>query len=54
MRTPFLLDRFPELDPDVLQDPADVAQAILGALLLPRASVVPELTVLPVRETSWP
>ncbi|CAH0234163.1 Dihydroanticapsin 7-dehydrogenase [Massilia sp. Bi118] len=54
MRTPFLLDRFPELDPNVLQDPADVAQAILGALLLPRASVVAELTVLPVRETSWP
>jgi NAD(P)-dependent dehydrogenase (short-subunit alcohol dehydrogenase family) len=54
MRTPFLLDRFPELDPESLQDPADVAQAILGALLLPRSSVVPELTVLPVRETSWP
>jgi NAD(P)-dependent dehydrogenase (short-subunit alcohol dehydrogenase family) len=54
MRTPFLLDRFPDLDPDALQDPADVAHAILGALLLPRASVVPELTVLPVRETSWP
>ena len=54
MRTPFLLDRFPDLDPEVLQDPADVAYAILGALLLPRASVVPELTVLPVRETSWP
>lgn len=54
MRTPFLLDRFPELDPELLQDPADVAQAILGALLLPRSSVVPELTVLPVRETSWP
>jgi NAD(P)-dependent dehydrogenase (short-subunit alcohol dehydrogenase family) len=54
MRTPFLLTRFPELDPAVLQDPADVAQAILGALLLPRSSVVPELTVLPVRETSWP
>jgi NAD(P)-dependent dehydrogenase (short-subunit alcohol dehydrogenase family) len=54
MRTPFLLDRFPELDPGALQDPADVAQAILGVLLLPRATVVPELTVLPVRETSWP
>jgi NAD(P)-dependent dehydrogenase (short-subunit alcohol dehydrogenase family) len=54
MRTPFLLERFPELDPELLQDPADVAQAILGVLLLPRASVVPELTVLPMRETSWP
>jgi NADP-dependent 3-hydroxy acid dehydrogenase YdfG len=54
MRTPFLLDRFPDLDPGLLQDPADVAQAILCALQLPRSSVVPELTVLPVRETSWP
>jgi NAD(P)-dependent dehydrogenase (short-subunit alcohol dehydrogenase family) len=54
MRTPFLLDRFPDLDPGLLQDPADVAHAILAALLLPRSSVVPELTVLPVRETSWP
>ena len=54
MRTPFLLDRFPGLDPDALQDPADVARAILGVLLLPRTSVVPELTVLPLRETSWP
>jgi NAD(P)-dependent dehydrogenase (short-subunit alcohol dehydrogenase family) len=53
MRTPFVLDGFPELEPDVLQDPADVAQAILGILLLPRTSVVPELTVLPVRETPW-
>jgi len=54
MRTPFLLERFPELDPATLQDPADVAQAILGVLQLPRSTVVPELTVLPVRETSWP
>jgi NAD(P)-dependent dehydrogenase (short-subunit alcohol dehydrogenase family) len=54
MRTPFLLDRCPGLDPDRLQDPADVALAIRHALLLPRASVIPELTVLPMRETSWP
>jgi short-subunit dehydrogenase len=54
MRTPFLLDRFPDLDPALLQDPATVAQAIRHALLLPRDSVIAELTVLPVRETSWP
>jgi NAD(P)-dependent dehydrogenase (short-subunit alcohol dehydrogenase family) len=54
MRTPFLLDRFPELDPAVLQDPAHVAQAILGLLLMPRSTVIPELTVLPMQETSWP
>jgi NAD(P)-dependent dehydrogenase (short-subunit alcohol dehydrogenase family) len=54
MRTPFLLDRFPELDPDRLQDPAVVAQAIVQVLLLPRESVIPELTILPMQETSWP
>jgi NAD(P)-dependent dehydrogenase (short-subunit alcohol dehydrogenase family) len=54
MRTPFLLDRFPDLDPARLQDPASVALAIRHALLLPRESVIAELTVLPVHETSWP
>jgi NAD(P)-dependent dehydrogenase (short-subunit alcohol dehydrogenase family) len=54
MRTPFLLERFPDLDPALLQDPASVALAIRHALLLPRESVIAELTVLPVRETSWP
>ncbi|MFK3736505.1 SDR family oxidoreductase [Massilia sp. TN1-12] len=54
MRTPFLLDRFPGLDPAHLQEPADVARAILHALLLPRDTVVAELTVLPMQETSWP
>ena len=28
MRTPFLLDRFPELDPAVLQDPVNVAETV--------------------------
>jgi NAD(P)-dependent dehydrogenase (short-subunit alcohol dehydrogenase family) len=54
MRTPFLLDRFPDLDPAVLQDPANVAESICAVLLLPPSSVVAELTVLPMRETSWP
>jgi NAD(P)-dependent dehydrogenase (short-subunit alcohol dehydrogenase family) len=54
MRTPFLLDRFPELDVEVLQEPANVAATIRFVLELPPASVVPELTVLPLRETSWP
>nr|WP_314540007.1 SDR family oxidoreductase [uncultured Massilia sp.] len=54
MRTPFLLDRFPDLDPAQLQDPANVARAIVHALLLPRDTVVAELTVLPMQETSWP
>jgi NAD(P)-dependent dehydrogenase (short-subunit alcohol dehydrogenase family) len=54
MRTPFLLDRIPDLDPTRLQDPASVAQAIRHALLLPRESVIAEMTVLPMQETSWP
>lgn len=54
MRTPFLLDRFPDIDADSLQDPANVAQAIRQVLLLPPETVVPELTVLPMRESSWP
>jgi NAD(P)-dependent dehydrogenase (short-subunit alcohol dehydrogenase family) len=54
MRTPFLLDRFPDLDPGVLQDPANVADAIRYVLLQPDETVIPEVMVLPMRETSWP
>lgn len=54
MRTPFLLDRFPDLDPGVLQDPANVAAMIRFVLSLPDETVVPEVMVLPMRETSWP
>ncbi len=54
MRTPFLLDRFPDLDPGLLQDPRTVAETIRFVLTLPAESVVPEITVLPMRETSWP
>jgi NAD(P)-dependent dehydrogenase (short-subunit alcohol dehydrogenase family) len=54
MRTPFLLDRFPDLDPGNLQDPFTVARTVLFALSLPTESVIPELMVLPLRETSWP
>jgi NAD(P)-dependent dehydrogenase (short-subunit alcohol dehydrogenase family) len=54
MRTPFLLDRFPDIDPGVLQDPINVACAVRFALTQPDETVVPELTVLPMRETSWP
>ena len=54
MRTPFLLERFPDLDPQKLQDPAQVARAVRFALSQPRESVVAEITVLPVQETSWP
>jgi NAD(P)-dependent dehydrogenase (short-subunit alcohol dehydrogenase family) len=54
MRTPFLLERFPEIDPDVLQDPRTVAETVRFVLTMPEESVVPEVMVLPMRETSWP
>jgi NAD(P)-dependent dehydrogenase (short-subunit alcohol dehydrogenase family) len=54
MRTPFLLDRFPDIDVATLQEPANVAQAIKSVLLLPKETVVSEIMVLPMRETSWP
>jgi NAD(P)-dependent dehydrogenase (short-subunit alcohol dehydrogenase family) len=54
MRTPFLLDRFPELDPAVLQAPENVAETIRFVLTQPDETVIPEIMVLPMRETSWP
>jgi NAD(P)-dependent dehydrogenase (short-subunit alcohol dehydrogenase family) len=54
MRTPFLLDRFPDIDPGVLQDPANVARTVRFLLSLPEESVIPEVMVIPMRESSWP
>lgn len=54
MRTPFLLDRFPDIDVSTLQDPVNVAQAVKSVLLLPEQTVIPEIMVLPMQETSWP
>ena len=54
MRTPFLLERFPDLDPACLQEPANVAAAVICVLSLPDGSVVPEISVLPMGESSWP
>ncbi len=54
MLTPFLLDRFPDIDRSALQDPANVALAICDLLQLPASTAVPEITILPMRETSWP
>lgn len=54
MRTPFLLDRFPDLDPDLLQDPRNVAETVRFVLMQPEESVIPEIMVIPMRETSWP
>jgi NAD(P)-dependent dehydrogenase (short-subunit alcohol dehydrogenase family) len=54
MRTPFLLDRFPDIDVSTLQDPINVAMAVKSVLLLPEQTVIPEIMVLPMQETSWP
>jgi NAD(P)-dependent dehydrogenase (short-subunit alcohol dehydrogenase family) len=54
MRTPFLLDRFPDIDPGVLQDPANVAATVRFLLSMPMESAIPEVMVIPMRETSWP
>jgi NAD(P)-dependent dehydrogenase (short-subunit alcohol dehydrogenase family) len=54
MRTPFLLDRFPDIDQGTLQEPANVAHAVRFLLTQPGATVVPEIMVLPMKETSWP
>lgn len=54
MQTPFILERFPEVDPNVLQDPKNVADTIKYVLCQPAETVIPEVMVLPMRETSWP
>lgn len=54
MQTPFLLDRFPDIDVSKLQDPKNVAQTIRFLLLTPEGTVIPEMMVLPMGESSWP
>ncbi len=54
MRTPFLLERFPDLDLASLQDPRNVAETVRFVLTQPDETVIPEVMVLPRRETSWP
>jgi NADP-dependent 3-hydroxy acid dehydrogenase YdfG len=54
MQTPFILERFPDVDPDLLQDPANVAETVVYVFTQPDESVIPELMVIPMKETSWP
>jgi len=54
MRTPFLLERFPDIDVNTLQDPKNVAETIRFLLSTPAETVIPEMMVLPMRESSWP
>lgn len=58
MRTGFF-ERFkvqgiPLPDPEQLQDPADVARAIVFAVGMPPSSVIQELVITPPDEPSWP
>jgi NAD(P)-dependent dehydrogenase (short-subunit alcohol dehydrogenase family) len=58
MRTHFF-DRFKEQgipmpDPENLQDPATVANAIVYAVQVPRESALQEMLITPMNETSWP
>lgn len=54
MRTPFLLDRFSDIDPNILQDPRNVAETVRFVLNQPPETVIPEIMVIPMRESSWP
>lgn len=53
MRTPFLLDRFADIDQSTLQDPANVAETIRFVLNQLAETVIPEIMVIPMRESSW-
>ncbi len=53
MKTPFILDRFPEAEPN-LQDPRNVAETVRFVLTMPPETVIPEVMVIPMKETSWP
>ena len=53
MRTPFLLDRFPDLDPGLLQDPQNIADT-MRFVLSRRRDHDPRDERDPDAETSWP
>jgi NAD(P)-dependent dehydrogenase (short-subunit alcohol dehydrogenase family) len=53
MKTPFILERFPEAEPN-LQDPQNVADTVKYVLSMEDESVIPEVMVIPLKETSWP
>lgn len=54
MQTPFILERFPETPKMNLQDPKNVAETIKYILCQPDETVIPELMIIPMTETSWP
>jgi NAD(P)-dependent dehydrogenase (short-subunit alcohol dehydrogenase family) len=54
MQTPFILDRFPDTPLEKLQDPRNVADTILFVLRQPQETIIPEVMVMPLNESSWP
>lgn len=54
MQTPFILDRFPDTPLEKLQDPKNVADTIRYILTQPPGTVIPEVMVIPMQESSWP
>lgn len=54
MQTPFILDRFPDTPLENLQDPKNVADTIRYILTQPAETVIPEVMVVPMNETSYP
>ena len=54
LRTGFILERFPDADVNLLQDPAIVADALMYVLSVPPTSSVSEIVVVPLNEPSWP
>jgi NAD(P)-dependent dehydrogenase (short-subunit alcohol dehydrogenase family) len=50
----FAAQGIPLPDPSTLQDPADVASAIVYAVGLPAGSVMQEMVLTPPNEPSWP
>lgn len=54
MKTPHLLERFPDIDQTKLQDADCVAEVVRFLLTQPEQTIIPEVMVLPLMETSWP
>jgi NAD(P)-dependent dehydrogenase (short-subunit alcohol dehydrogenase family) len=54
MQTPFILERFPDTPLDKLQNPKNVADTIRYILTQPAETVIPEVMVVPMQESSWP
>ena len=51
--TPFLFDRFPDIDQTTSQDLANLAHTVRLVLTRPAETLIPEIMARPMRETSW-